>query len=126
MRLTRTLVALFFFAVVLVPRRAGSGVEVKMLDAVSAASGSATTQRTAGYAWIRVQACGGTGGDAFSGTVSITQGSAKTAVVEVLALTLSGVDGCAAANYRTLNPAAWTGASYTRSAGKLTLYLEAY
>jgi len=120
----KRLLAVAVLLAALAPRPAGSSLDVLLFDAVSASSGTATPVRTAGYAYLRVQVCGGTGGDAFSGTVSIKQGARTATIVETLSLTLSGVEGCVAANYRTLNPSLVTGASYTRSGGKLTLYLE--
>ena len=99
---------------------------VTVFNAVSAASGSYTdpqgnaAERTAGYAYVRMQVCG-TG---FSGTVTAKQGALSTTTAAVKVLTLSGVTGCTAANYVKLNPAVWTDVDYTRTAGSVTVYLE--
>ena len=99
---------------------------VTIFSGVSAASGSYTdsrgnaAERTAGYLHVRFQVCG-TG---FSGTVTASQGALATTTTTVKTLTLSGVTGCSAANYIRLNPAAWTGFSYTRSGGSVSVYLE--
>lgn len=99
---------------------------VTIFNAVSAASGSYTdsrgnaAERTAGYQHIRFQVCG----SGFSGTVTAKQGANSTTLTDVKTLTLSGVTGCAAANYVKLSPSLWTGFAYTRSGGTVTVYLE--
>lgn len=99
---------------------------VTIFNAVSAATGSYTdaqgnaAERTAGAQYVRVQVCG-TG---FTGTVTAKQGALSTTLTDVKVLTLTGVTGCAAANYVRLNPAVWTGFAYTRAAGSVTVYLE--
>lgn len=98
-----------------------AGREVVLLNAVSAASGSATTVRTAGYTIVRVQVCGASSAD---GTVTIKQGSTEASIVTVETVTLVNASACAAAGYIDLKPAAFTGASYTRSDGTISAYLE--
>lgn len=99
---------------------------VTIFNNVSAASGSYTdaqgnaAERTAGAAYVRMQVCG-TG---FSGTVTAKQGALSTTLSDVKVLTLTGVTGCAPANYVKLNSALWTGFAYTRTAGSVTVYLE--
>lgn len=118
--------ALVLAAVVLSFSALAAARTVTIFSNVSAASGSYTdaqgnaAERTAGYAYVRVQVCG-TG---FSGTVTAKQGANATTLSDVKTLTLSGVTGCTAANYVKLNPAAWTGFAYTRSGGSVTVYLE--
>src|ERR1035437_6441511 len=118
--------ALLIVAAVLFSALAFAAQEITIFNAVSAASGSyvgfqgAAAERTAGYTTLRLQVCG-TG---FTGTVTASQGAKSTTLSTVKVLTLSGVTGCAAANYIKLPSAAQTGFSYTRSAGYVTVYLE--
>lgn len=127
MKSRNVLAAALILAAVLVPFTVlAEARTVTIFNAVSAASGSYTdsrgnaAERTAGYQNIRFQVCG-TG---FTGTVTAKQGALATTTSEVKVLTLTGVTGCAAANYIKLNPATWTGFSYTRAAGSVTVYLE--
>lgn len=115
------LTAALILAAVLLPLTAlAQARTVTVFSAVSAASGSSAAERTAGATHMRMQVCG-TG---FSGTVTAKQGALATTLTDVKVLTLSGVTGCTAANYVTLNPALWTGFAYTRTAGSVTVYLE--
>lgn len=96
-----------------------AGREVTLLTAVTG-EGSATAVRTAGYPIVRVQVCAA---DA-TGTVTITQGVKATTLTTSKELELDEADGCLAANYIALKPAAWLGVDYEIDSGTITVHVE--
>ena len=69
---------------------------------------------------ISVQLCGGTGGDVFSGSISVKQGNKTGKLVEVWnSGTITSQSGCAAATFAQIpGPAAITQVVITRTGGK--------
>lgn len=118
-RLTSAVLACVAGLLLALPMTAGR--EVTLLSAVSAASGSATTVRTAGYTIVRVQVCGASSAD---GAVAIKQGATAASIVTVKTVTLTNESACSVDGYIALKAAAFTGASYTRSNGTISAYLE--
>lgn len=105
------------------------GVVATVLDGVSATSGSSGVQKTDGGT-ITVQICGGTGGDVFTGTVTVKQGTAASRMVTIVTVSPSSLDGCSATYYlrgptgADFAVAPYTEITYTRSGGKLYVYLN--
>jgi hypothetical protein len=97
----------------------GTGVTT-LLSAASAASGASAEIDVSGNEYVNVQLVGA----GFTGTVTISQGAASGALGATKALTLTDYTG--ATEYYALNPSTKLQVSYTRSAGTLTAYAEAY
>lgn len=97
----------------------GAAAPIKVLDGVSAASGSSSVYDTSVARDINVQVCG-TG---FSGTVVVKQGESADALVTTYTWTLTTNSDCT--NYRKLATSTYTQITYTRSAGSVTVYLGA-
>ena len=69
---------------------------------------------------VSVQLCGGTGGDVFSGSISVKQGNETGKLVEVWnSGTITSQSDCAVATYAQIpGPAALTQVVITRTSGK--------
>lgn len=114
----RRLLAFVLAAGLVIPQAGGASREDLVVDDSSAASGTVPAFRTAGYTVNHFQVCG-TG---FSGVVTALQGAKSTTTTATKVATISGLTGCS--EYYLLNPSAWTGYSWTRSAGSFSLYRE--
>lgn len=96
---------------------------------IAEASSAATTDSgeiPTGGGNVSVQLCGGTGGDAFSGSFVVKQGSATGKLVQIYSSgTITGLDGCSATYYIGLgdNVAPFTQVLITRTAGKYSAWL---
>lgn len=97
----------------------GTGVTT-IFSAVSAASGASAEIDISGNQIVNVQVVG----NGFSGTVTVSQGAVTAKLGAVKVLTLSTYTG--ATEYYTFNPATLLQVSYTRTAGTLTVFAEAY
>ena len=103
---------------VLLSSGAAQAESVKVLDGVSAASGSSRVLDTGGARTLNVQACG-TG---FSGDIVVKQGAAQAALVTTKTITLTLNSDCT--GYYSLVPSTYTQITYTRTAGSVTVYME--
>lgn len=94
-----------------------------VFDGVFASSGS-SQEYPADGGYIAVQVCGGTGGDAFTGTVTVSQGVVSGKLVATQTATITALSGCSVTYlWVGFYELPWAQISYTRSAGKLYTYL---
>lgn len=118
------LVGLLLLVLLAVASPATAGVTPIATNASAASTDSGEIPTGGGH--VSVQVCGGTGGDAFSGSFVVKQGAAPGKLVQVYASgAIAGLDGCSATYYIGLgsNVAPYTQVVITRSAGKYSAWL---
>lgn len=124
-RLTSSgLVGLVFLLSLAVASPVTAGVVTIATNASAASTDSGEIDTSDGH--VSVQLCGGTGGDAFSGSFVVKQGSASGKLVRVYSSgAISALDGCSATYYIGFgaNVAPFTQVLITRTAGKYSAWL---
>jgi hypothetical protein len=119
---SKVLIAALAALVLTLPLLAGPGI-VTIATASSAASVDSGEIITSG-GLVTVQVCGGTGGDAFTGSFVVKQGSASGYLTQTYSSgTITSMSGCGAEGYIQLpTESQYTQVVITRSSGKQTSF----
>lgn len=116
------LVSLALVALLLPGPAAGETIE--LAAAGTSASLDTGEINTDGLA-LSVQLCGGSAGNAVSGTFTVSQGNRTGKLASLWTATLTTQDGCSAASFVSIpGPALWTKITFTRTAGTYGAWLH--